>query len=146
MGRYTTFLDCKNQYFEKDYNIQSNLLIQSNLQNQITNGISHRIRTENFYNMYKNTKRSQISKLILRRKSGLPDFRLYYIPRVIKKKKKVWYWHKNRKYRSVEQDRKSWDKPKHLWSNTLWQRGKEYTMEKRQSLQWVVLRKQDSYM
>ena len=39
------------------------------------------------------------------------------------------------KYRSMEEDRKPRDKPRHLWSPNLWQRRQEYTMEKRQSLQ-----------
>ena len=39
------------------------------------------------------------------------------------------------KYISMEQDRKSRDKPMHLWSTNLWQRRQECTMEKRQSLQ-----------
>ena len=39
------------------------------------------------------------------------------------------------KYRSMEQDRKSRDKPTHIWSPYLWQRRKEYTMEKRQPVQ-----------
>ena len=38
-------------------------------------------------------------------------------------------------YRSMEHDRKPRNKPTHLWSINLWQRRKEYTMEKRQSLQ-----------
>ena len=38
------------------------------------------------------------------------------------------------KYRSMEQGRKPWGKPTHLWSTNLWQRRQEYTMEKRQSL------------
>ena len=47
MGRYTVFLDWKNQYFQDDYTIQSNLLIQWNPY-QITNGIFHQTRTKNF--------------------------------------------------------------------------------------------------
>ena len=37
------------------------------------------------------------------------------------------------KYRSMEQNRKSRDKSTHLRTPHLWQRGQEYTMEKRQS-------------
>ena len=37
------------------------------------------------------------------------------------------------KYRSMEQNRKPKDKPMHLWSPNLLQRGQEYTMEKRQT-------------
>jgi len=35
------------------------------------------------------------------------------------------------------------DKPTHLWSPNLWQRRQEYTMDKRQTLQYVVLGKLD---
>ena len=38
------------------------------------------------------------------------------------------------KYRSMEQNRKPRDKPMHLSTPYLWQRGQEYTMEKRQPL------------
>ena len=47
MDKYTMFLDWKKQYCQNDYTTQSNPWIESNLY-QITNGIFHRIRTNNF--------------------------------------------------------------------------------------------------
>ena len=49
-------------------------------------------------------------------------------------------------YGSMEQKREPRNKPTHLQSITLQQRRQEYTMEKRQSLQQVVLGKLDSCM
>ena len=45
------------------------------------------------------------------------------------------------KYKSMEEDRKSRGKPMHLWSPNLWWKRQEYAVEKRQSLQQVVLGK-----
>ena len=50
----------------------------------------------------------------------------------------------NQKYRSVEQDRKPRSKPTHLWPTNIQQSRQGRTMEKRQSLQYVVLGKLDS--
>ena len=49
-------------------------------------------------------------------------------------------------YRSMEQGRKPRNKPMHFWPINLWQKRQEHTMEKRQSLQQIVLGKLDSYM
>ena len=49
------FLDWKNQYCENKYTTQGNLQIQC-YPYQITNGIFHRIRTKNIYNLYGNRK------------------------------------------------------------------------------------------
>ena len=46
MGKYTMFMDKKNQYIENEYTTQSNLQIQCNPR-QVTNGIFQRTRTNN---------------------------------------------------------------------------------------------------
>ena len=136
MERYTVFLDWKNQYCQNDCMAQSNLHVQCNPY-QITNSIFHRIRTKNFTICMETQKAPNSQSNLVKEKNRaggirFPGFRLHYKATVIKT---VWYWHKNRHRDQWNRIESTDIKPSHLWSISLWQRGQDYTMEKRQSLQ-----------
>ena len=58
----------------------------------------------------------RIANAILRKKNELEESTFLTSDYTTKPQfKTVWYWHKNQKYRSMEQDRKPRNKPMHLW-------------------------------
>ena len=85
------------------------------------------------------TKRPQIVRDILRNKNEAGEIRLYKLQTILQsyshQKSVMSHTQKKQKYRLMEKDRKSRDRPMHLWSPNLRQRRQEYAMGKRQSLQ-----------
>ena len=141
MEKYTMFMDWKNQYSESEYTTQSNLYIQCNPY-QATNGIFQRTRTNNFI-ICMEIQKTLNSHSNLEKEEWNWRNQPAWLQTILQS-----YSHQDsmalaqrQKYRSVEQNRKPRDKPTHLWTLYLWQRWQEYTMEKRQSLQQVMLRK-----
>ena len=134
MERYTTVLECKNQYCQNDYTTRGNLQIQWNPY-QITNGIFHRTRTKIFL-ICMETQKTPNSQSNLKKEKRSWRNQAPWLQTILQS-----YSHQNskllaqkQKYRSMEQDRKPRDKPMHLWSTNLWERRQVYKMEKRQSL------------
>ena len=80
-------------------------------------------------------KRPWIAKAILRKNGtggiNLPDFRWHHKAIVIKA---VWYWHKNRKCRPMEHNRKPRDKPMHLWALNFFYKGGKNIQWRKDSL------------
>ena len=116
MERYTMFLDWKNQHFEKDYTTQSNLQIQCNPY-QTTNGIFHRTKTKNF-TICVETQKTLNSQSNLEKEKRSWRNQAPGLQTILQS-----YSHQDsmvlaqkQKYRSMEQDRKPRDKPRHIWS------------------------------
>ena len=135
MERYSMFLGRKNQYCENDYTTKCNLQIQCNPY-QITNGIFHRTRTKNF-TIHMKTQKTLNSQSSLEKEEWSWRNQLSWLQIILQS-----YSHQDsmvlaqkQKYRPMEQDRKSRNKPMHLWVPYFWQRRQKYTMGQREPLQ-----------
>ena len=110
------FLDWKNQNCKNDYSTQSKLQIQFN-PHQTTNGIFHRPRTNNFIICMETQKtpnsQSNLEKEKWSWKNQAPG--LQTILQSYSNQDSMVLAQKQ-KYRSMEQDRTSRDKPTHVWS------------------------------
>ena len=109
------FLDWKNQHCENDFTTQSNLQIQCNPY-QTTNGIFHRTRTKNFIICMETKKTPNSQSSVEKEKQSCRNQapRLQTILQSYSNQDSMVLAQKQ-KYRSMEQDRKPRDKPKHLW-------------------------------
>ena len=104
-------LDWKSRHCENDYTIQHNLQVQCNTY-QITNGMLHRIRTENFTISMEMQKTMNSQNNLKKKGAGeinLPDFTLFYTTKLQSSNNIVLA--QKQKYRLMEQNRKSRDKP-----------------------------------
>ena len=103
---------------------------------QITNGIFHRTRTKNF-TVHMETQKTPNSQSSLKEKEwswrNQPSW-LQIIPQSYSHQGSMVLAQKQKR-RPMEQDRKSRNKPMHLWVTYSWQRRQEYTMGQRQLLQ-----------
>ena len=135
MERYYMFLGRKHQYCENDYTTKCNLQIQCDPY-QITNGIFHKTRTNNF-TICMETQKTSNRQSDLEKEEWNWRNQPAWIQTIVQ-----CYSHQDsmvlaqkHKYRPMEQDRKPRNKPMHLWVPYFWQRRDEYTMGQRQPLQ-----------
>ena len=102
---------------------------------QITNGIFHRTRTENF-TIHMETQKALNSQSILEKEwswRNQPSWLQIILQSYSHQDTMVLA--QKQKYRPMEQDRKPRNKPMHLLVPYFWQRRQEYTMGQRQPLQ-----------
>ena len=125
----TIFLYWKNEYCQNDYITHGNLQIQCNPY-QITSGIFHKTRTKIFLicmETQKTHKRPRPKQPWERRwRDQAPWLQTVrqscsHQTSVVLAQKQI--------NRSLEQHRKPRNKPTRLWSNNLWQRRQDYTVE-----------------
>ena len=135
MDSYTIFLDWNNQYCEND-NLTKAIYRFNAIPIELPMALFSRIRTKHFTICMETQKTLNSQTNLEKEKQSWRD-RAPWLQTILQS-----YSHQNsivlvqnQKYRSMELDRKSRDKPTHLWLPNLWQRRQEYTMEKRQSLQ-----------
>ena len=114
MERYSMFLGRKNQYCENDYTTKHNLQIQCDPY-QITNGIFHRTRTNNFI-IHMETQKTPNSQSSLEKEEwswrNQPSLLQIILPSHGHQDIKVLA--QKQIYRRMEQDRKPRNKPMHL--------------------------------
>ena len=134
MERDTMFLDWKNQQYQNDCNTQSSLHIQCKLY-QVANGIFPRTRTKSF-TICMETQKTPNSQCNLEKAQQSVRNQAPWLQAILQSynNQNCMVLAQKQKYRWMKQDRKSRDKPTHMWSTNLWQRRQEYTMEKKLSL------------
>jgi len=119
MEKYPVFLDGKNRYCENGYTIQNNLQSQWSSY-EITKSIFHRIRTTTtnptiFMEMQKTLNSScNLGKEKRSWRNRAPWLHLQTLLHRCSNQSSMVLAQKQ-KYRSTEQDRRSGDKPMHLW-------------------------------
>jgi len=137
MERYSLFLTRKNQYCENDYTTKHNLQIQCDPY-LITNGIFHRTRTKDF-TIHMEAQKTLNSQSSLEKEKWSWRRQPSWLRIILQS-----YSHQDsmvlaqkQKYRPMEQDRKTRNKPCILFLGVpyFWQRRQEYTMGQRHPLQ-----------
>ena len=128
MERYSMFQDRKNKYCENDYTTQCNLQIQCDPY-QITNGILHRSRTENF-TIHMEAQKTLNSQSSLEKEEWSWGNQCSWLQIILQScsHQDSMVLAQKQKYRPMEQDKKPRNKLMYLWVPYFWQRRQEDTM------------------